>query len=144
MAAMSFLPERFTKKVSCPLFLDVEGAGFKQEIKIMNQYEHFHQQGHSSFLVKNKYRKIYRTKDGCADYEFSFEKRSDGSWRVYIENQPSYRNRSEDGHSTHRLTNGNRKYVCWTKQLDSLDEAKTVAQLWADKTQEYIRTGQRF
>ena len=29
----------------------------------------------------------YRTKDGRADYGFSFEQQSVGNWRVYIDNQ---------------------------------------------------------
>lgn len=83
----------------------------------------------------------YRTSDGAADYKFSFEEQPDGTVRAYIENQPSYRGRSEDPHSTHRLSAENRKYVCWTNPLYSVEEAKQVAALWADKTQQYIRTG---
>jgi hypothetical protein len=86
----------------------------------------------------------YRTADGSADYKFSFEEQGDGTWRAYIESQPSYRSRATDAHSTHRLSVGSRKYVCWTSELRSLDEAKRVAALWANKTQEYIRTGKTF
>lgn len=86
----------------------------------------------------------YRTSDGAADYRFSFEEQYDGSWRAYIEEQPSYRGRSSDAHSTHRLTDGRRSYVCWTNPLRSLAEAKQVAALWADKTQQYIRSGSGF
>lgn len=90
------------------------------------------------------YRTYYRTTDGRADYYFSFEELSDGTWRAYIEGQPSYQGRSDGAHSTHRLTEGDRKYVCWTRELYSLEEAKQVAALWANKTQEYIRTGRSF
>ena len=83
----------------------------------------------------------YRTSDGRADYRFIFEEQPDATWRAYIEDQPSYRDRAADSHSTHRLSDGGRKYVCWTTPLRSLEEAKQVAALWADKTQEYIRTG---
>ena len=90
-------------------------------------------------------KRYYRTSDGLADYSFSFENQSDGTWRAYIEDQPSYRGRETGGYSTHRLTDGvGRKYVCWTKPLSSLEEAKQVAGLWADKTQQYIRTGNSF
>jgi len=89
-------------------------------------------------------KRSYRTSDGSADYGFNFEKQSDGTWRAYIENQPSYRGRDTGAHSTHRLTDGARKYVCWTSPLRSLEEAKQVAGLWADKTQQYIRTGNSF
>lgn len=91
-----------------------------------------------------KHRAYYRTSDGMADYYFSFEKQPWGEWRVYIEAQPPYGNRSENLHKTHRLTDGSRKYVCWTNPLNSLEEAKQVAALWADKTQEYIRAGSSF
>jgi len=91
-----------------------------------------------------KHRSYYRTRDGRTDYSFSFEEQADGSWRAYIESQPPYGIRASDAHSTHRLSDGSRRYVCWTSVLDSLEEAKNVAALWADKTQEYIRTGSRF
>ena len=89
----------------------------------------------------SKHTAYYRTKDGRADYSFSFEEQSDGYWRAYIEHQPSYGNRSDSSHIVHRLTDGNRHYVCWSGPLRSLAEAKQVAALWADTTQKYIRTG---
>jgi hypothetical protein len=85
----------------------------------------------------------YRTTDGSADYRFSFEERWNGRWRIYIDQQPSYRGRADDAHSTHRLSDG-RQYVCWTKSIRSLEDAKRVAAIWADKTQRYIRTGSDF
>jgi hypothetical protein len=92
----------------------------------------------------NQYRIAYRTSDGRADYYFSFEEQPDGSWLAFIEHQPSYGNRNTGGPATHRLTDGSRLFVCWTEQLWTLEEAMGVAALWADKTQEYIRTGRRF
>lgn len=88
----------------------------------------------------------YRTNDGSADYEFSFEQQPDGNWRIYVTNQPGYSGRDE-GLATHRLLDGNRQYICWKSgslplgSLPTLPEAKEVAAIWADKTQEYIRTG---
>lgn len=86
----------------------------------------------------------YRTKDGVADYGFSFEAQRDGTWRAYIASQPGYRGLADDCHATHRLNDGSRKYVCWTTELHSETQARQVASLWADKTQDYIRTGARF
>ena len=86
----------------------------------------------------------YRTRDGKADYRFSFEQQGDDSWRAYILSQPSYQGREEGAHPTHRLSDGGRKYVCWNTGLKSLAQAKQVAALWADSTQTYIRTGTRF
>ena len=86
----------------------------------------------------------YRTSDGSSDFKFSFEEQTDGTWRPYILRQPSYRGRETNQHSTHRLSSGFRKYICWDKPLETLDEAKEVSAIWADKTQEYIRSGKRF
>ena len=91
-----------------------------------------------------KFVQYFRTSDGGADYKFSFEEQADGTWRAYIESQPSYRGRASDAHSTHRLSSWGRKYICWTRPLQSLDDAMEVAKIWADSSQEYIRTGQRF
>ncbi len=86
----------------------------------------------------------YRTKDGQADFAFNVERKSDGTWRPYIERQPSYQGRADDSHATHRLSDGNRKYVCWSEPLRSEAAAKSAAALWADATQHYIRNGTRF
>lgn len=90
------------------------------------------------------YTTFYRTKDGREDYQFSFEQQSNGQWRAYITRQPSYGRRATDAHSTHRLSSGGRKYVCWNRPLNTLEQAKQVAALWADATQEYIRSGRKF
>lgn len=91
-----------------------------------------------------QHRAYYRTSDGACDYAFSFEELRDGTWRAYIEQQPSYQGCPTDAHSTHRLSDTGRKYVCWTQPLRSLADAKQVASAWADNTQEYIRTGRTF
>ena len=87
---------------------------------------------------------FYRTQDGRADYVFSFEEQVDGTWLPFIVSQPSYNGRDTGLHATHRLTRGDRYYVCWTKALESLADAKEVAALWADQTQIYISTGREF
>ena len=84
----------------------------------------------------------YRTRDGRADYRFGFTEWSDGTWRVYILSQPSYGRQSASAYATHRLSDGGpHYYICWTGALHSLEQAKHVASLWADRTQQYIRTG---
>jgi hypothetical protein len=84
----------------------------------------------------------YRTRDGSADYRFGFSQRPDGTWRIYILSQPDYGRRSANTFATHRLSDGSPyQYICFTGSLDSLDQAKQVAALWADRTQQYIRTG---
>ena len=86
----------------------------------------------------------YRSKDGKSDYLFSFEKQRDGTWMAFILKQPSYGARATDNHSTHRLQEGGRNYVCWTDPLETQEDAREVAALWADATQEYIKNGTRF
>lgn len=85
----------------------------------------------------------YRSADGRADYVFDFEYVSpDVGWRAYIVSQTPYRGRDESMHATHRLGPEGSRYVCWTDPLRTIAEAKHIAALWADCTQEYIRTGQ--
>jgi len=84
----------------------------------------------------------YRSRDGRADYRFGFAQQSNGTWRVYILNQPDYGPHSASPYATHRLSDGSpHYYICWIGVLRSLEQAKHVAALWADRTQQYIRTG---
>jgi hypothetical protein len=86
---------------------------------------------------KLKYRAV-----GKADYEFTFAWLApDNCWRVYIEDQPLYRGRNTSDVSTHRLGLGSRPYVCWDRPLLTYEDARAVAALWADCTQQYIATG---
>jgi hypothetical protein len=86
----------------------------------------------------------YRTRDGEAFYSFSIEERSGGGYRSYIVAQPDYGNRATDAHSTHRHWDGGRPYVCWSKPITSEQDALRVCAAWADATQQYIKTGQKF
>ncbi len=86
---------------------------------------------------------VYQTGFGNV-YKFSFEKQADGSYRVYIINQPSYGSRETSMYTTHRLADGSRNYVCWDRPLMNLEEAKKVAAGWATRTDRYILTGQPF
>ena len=86
----------------------------------------------------------YRTQDGRADYGFSVERQGNGTYRPYITSQPGYAGRADDPHSTHRNSDGDRKYVCWTHALRSEGEAQQVAAKWADATQQYIGMGRKF
>ena len=84
----------------------------------------------------------YRSFDGAFDYQFTFTfVGGHEGWRVYIGRQPDYGGRSTDAHSTHRLGIGSRPYVCWAGRLETLGDAKAVAALWADCTQNYLRHG---
>jgi hypothetical protein len=87
---------------------------------------------------------FYRTKDGRADYGFTFARLSNGCYRIYIDSHPPYGLRPAGIHATHRLNDGSRQYVCWSGFLRSEEEARKVAALWAEKTQAYIRHGVPF
>jgi hypothetical protein len=78
---------------------------------------------------------------GSYDFDYRFV---DGEWRAYIRSQPSYGFRSDDLHSTHRHCDSRGYYVCWTEPIESRADCETIAKLWAQATDRYIRTGERF
>ena len=77
------------------------------------------------------------------DYAFD-HRQVNGSWRAYIVRQPSYRGRSESLHDTHRLRDGSRLFVCWTRPVLTRKDSVAVARLWRKKTDDYIRCGTSF
>jgi len=85
----------------------------------------------------------YRTRDGLADYGFSIEFRPDVGWRVYIIFHP-YRHGYDDSLKLpyQSISDDGRRYVDWPSKLDSLGEAKTVAGLWAELIERYLRIQQ--
>ena len=85
----------------------------------------------------------YTTSNGNT-YEFSFERQLDGSIRAYIVRQPDYGSRDSSCQTTHRLKEGERYYVCWTKNLYTMAEVKQVGADWAKRTDRYIKTGKPF
>jgi hypothetical protein len=86
----------------------------------------------------------YRTADGTEDYAFRFLETERDGFRVYVISQPNYCGRSEDTHSTHRLTDSAGWFICWTARIESYEDAKAVAKKWAEATEKYIKHGQRF
>jgi hypothetical protein len=81
--------------------------------------------------------------DTESHYDFDY-RLVDGEWRAYIRRQPDYRGRYTDLHSTHRHRDDNGYYVCWSEPLRSLEDCRAVACQWTEKTEKYIRTGERF
>ncbi|MGB7795321.1 MAG: hypothetical protein WBL53_03530 [Pseudonocardiaceae bacterium] len=80
----------------------------------------------------------YRTQDGLADYGFSIEFQSGTGWRVYIIFRPFHQDYDDSARLPHQSTDSTgRRYVNWTGTLDSLGEARTVAELWAEMIQRY-------
>ena len=91
-----------------------------------------------------KKRSYYQTYDKTANYLFSFEEQRNGTWRVYVLQQPSYQSRATNNHAIHMLSDGSKQYICWDSPIQTFSEATRVAALWAEKTIEYIRTGKSF
>lgn len=86
----------------------------------------------------------YRTQDRLADYGFSIEFQSDTGWRVYIAFLPCHQNRAEDSRLPYlSVDRKGRRYVDWSAKIDSLGEARTVAELWAELAQNYQHTEAR-
>lgn len=63
------------------------------------------------------------------------------NWRIYIREHPPYRGRPGDAATIHVLSDSGGRYICWTGEVRSLDEAKGVAAAWAHSTDTYIDTG---
>ncbi len=66
-------------------------------------------------------------------------------WRIYIINNIDYGHMDTDGHSTHRnhFNGDTYKSICWRGRINTLDDAKAIAALWADTTAIYASQGRR-
>lgn len=76
-------------------------------------------------------------------YSFAFEythSDADG-YRAYIVTAPGYGGRSENLHSTHRLRDGSRYYICWSEKITTVAQMDAVAELWSKATVMYIANG---
>ncbi len=91
-------------------------------------------------------KRIYRTSDGNADFEFRFSSRPfSREIRVYIGQMPSYRDRDTDGHTTHRYRDvNNAPYICYDPMPTNRTDAFNIAKAWAENTWRYIQTGASF
>ena len=85
----------------------------------------------------------YRTGDDFADYVSSFEVLPDQTWRIYIVSRPGYEEANLSLACTYRTRSDGRYCVDGYRAPGSEAEARIVAALWADKAQEYIRSGNR-
>lgn len=82
----------------------------------------------------------YRTRDGLADYGFSIDYQPSMGWRVYIVFRPFHQSQDYGLPLPYQaLDEDKRYYVDWSGKLDSLGDAKTVAELWAELAQGYRR-----
>lgn len=80
-----------------------------------------------------------------ADNRYVFTlKRLPSGYRCYIDRTPSYRGRSVSMHIAHYLTDSRGKYICYTKDLAHIEQARTLCRQWSNLTQRYIETGRTF
>ncbi|MBS4083723.1 MAG: hypothetical protein KGZ73_09255 [Rhizobiales bacterium] len=87
--------------------------------------------------------KFYWAQTAAGRFEFEFVPQWNGSIRLYINEQPSYRSRSADLQSTHRYEERGRYFVCIYDHLAPQDfnEAQSWANYFAARTSEYILFG---
>lgn len=91
-------------------------------------------------------KRVYRTADGRADFHFTFTTRPfSREVRIYVDHTPPYGSRSTGLHDTHRYRDVNgAHYVCFDPMPSDMTTAYQVAKLWAERTWQYIQTGQSF
>lgn len=74
------------------------------------------------------------------DREYRFNYRYvNGSWRAYIIRTPDLRN-GQYG-IPHVLSDGNMRYICWDRSVNTLKDMQNISRQWADNVQKYIATG---
>ena len=87
-------------------------------------------------------RLYYRSSDNTLTFDFVFWHLSqDEGWRIYIINQIDYGTHSHGSHSAHWLHDyrDTYPYICWAGKIETLQQAKAVASLWADATALYVK-----
>lgn len=98
--------------------------------------------------MRNYSFETYRSSDGSLYVDFLFwnlstDDADDGleGWRIYIYSDINYGNKSTSFVDTHRLQSidESHPYICWTDEIKTLSDAKSIAALWADCTALYIK-----
>jgi hypothetical protein len=86
----------------------------------------------------------YQTRDGLAHYGFSIEYQPDIGWRAYIIFDPSCAGIDDIPQLPYQSIDvDKRRYVDWLSPLNSLGDAKIVAELWAELTYRYQRAHEK-
>ena len=82
----------------------------------------------------------YWTSDRSLVVDFVFWDRGARGWRIYIISQ------IDSSHAAHWLRDpgDSYPYICWDGDIETLEQAKSVASLWAECTAEYIRSYKSF
>lgn len=78
----------------------------------------------------------YQTRDGLDEFGFSVEFQSNTGWRVYIIFDPfTWGDDQEVNLPYQSVDHAGRRYVNWSSKIDTLGEARTVAEIWAELVQ---------
>ena len=85
----------------------------------------------------------YRSRSGQSRYKFDIQWVANG-YRIYILEHPSYGSRDTGAHPTHRLRDSRGSFVCWTGHLATIEQARKIAALWAEETEDYILRKRQF
>lgn len=78
------------------------------------------------------------------DFVFWHLSQNEG-WRIYIINHIDYGSHNQSSPAAHWLHDDldTYPYICWAGTIDTLDQAKAVASLWADATALYVKPRER-
>lgn len=73
-------------------------------------------------------------------FEFVFYNMGADGWRIYIITDIDYKGKDAFSHDAHWLKDreDTYRYICWDGKIDTYEQAKAVASLWADCTYLYI------
>ena len=84
----------------------------------------------------------YRSSDDSLTFDFVFWHLSkEEGWRIYIINGVNYGSHDCSSHAAHWLHDysDTYPYICWAGKIETYNQAKAVASLWADATALYVR-----
>lgn len=88
----------------------------------------------------------YWTSDRSLVVDYVFWDLGERGWRIYIISHIDYQGRDCSSHAAHWLQDNDSSYpyICWNGNIATLEQAKSVASLWAECTTEYIRSYKSF
>ena len=87
---------------------------------------------------------FYRSSNGRSDYGFRIQRMGNDRYRVYVLDHPSYGSRDTNDLVTHMLHDSHGPYICFTGNIENVEQARNLAATWADKTEDYILHGRHF
>ena len=95
----------------------------------------------------NYERILYTTADKSLTVDFYFlNSIPNAGWRIYIMSTIDYKDRNIDPIPLHRIYDAENKYdyICWDHPIETLEDARYIARLYAEITTIYIQFGGSF